>query len=200
MRPAIFLDKDGTLIPDIPYNADPGLITLYPETGPALQRLQRVGYQLLVVSNQAGVAKGYFSEDALEAVFNRLNELLSPFAVKLDGFEYCPNHPAGTVEAYAIDCDRRKPKPGMLFDAARTYAIDLSASWMIGDILNDVEAGNRAGCRSILVDRGHETEWQSGPYRTPTSIVKNLEEAATVILETTPLRPITSPQLTSTSL
>jgi HAD superfamily hydrolase (TIGR01662 family) len=138
------------------------------------------------------VARGYFTEDKLDAVYTRLNELLEPFSVTLNGFEYCPNHPAGTVEPYAIDCNRRKPKPGMLLDTVQTYAIDLSASWMIGDILNDVEAGNRAGCRTILVDRGNETEWQTGPYRQPTAIVQNLEEATHVILETISDRQQTS--------
>ncbi|MFD2569846.1 D-glycero-alpha-D-manno-heptose-1,7-bisphosphate 7-phosphatase [Spirosoma soli] len=183
MQPAIFLDKDGTLIPDIPYNVDPDLITLYPETGLALQRLKQAGFKLVVVSNQAGVARGYFRENQLPAVYDRMNQLLEPFSVTLDGFEYCPNHPQGTVEGYVIDCNRRKPKPGMLLDAAQTYDIDLPASWMIGDILNDVEAGNRAGCRTILVDRGNETEWQTGPYRTPTAIVNNLEEAVNTIVE-----------------
>ncbi len=181
MHPAVFLDKDGTLIPDIPYNVDPAQITLYPETGAALQRLKQAGYRLIIVSNQSGVARGYFAEDALTAVFDRINELLVPFDVRIDGFNYCANHPKGTVERYAIDCDRRKPKPGMLLESALEHQIDLSASWMVGDILNDVEAGNRAGCRTILVDRGNETEWQDGPFRTPTAVVGNLTEAVTVV-------------------
>lgn len=181
MQRAVFLDKDGTLIPDIPYNVDPELITLYPETGQALQTLKRAGYGLFVVSNQAGVARGYFSKDALPAVFDRLNELLAPFSVAIDGFAYCPNHPAGVVERYAIDCNRRKPGPGMLLEAAREHGIDLAQSWMIGDILNDVEAGNRAGCQTILVDRGNETEWVTGPYRTPSTVVQDLAQAVAII-------------------
>lgn len=182
MFPAVFLDKDGTLIPDIPYNVDPALLTLYPETGPALQQLKQAGYRLLVVSNQSGVARGYFMEDALPAIFHRMNELLEPFGVQLDGFNYCANHPKGTVERYAIDCDRRKPKPGMLLESALEHNVDLKASWMIGDILNDVEAGNRAGCRTILVDRGNETDWQNGPFRTPTATVRDLAEAVDKII------------------
>lgn len=184
MHSAVFLDKDGTLIPDIPYNVDPARITLYPETGAALKRLKQAGYRLIVVSNQSGVARGYFEEAALGAVFDRINELLEPFDVQIDGFNYCANHPKGTVERYAIDCDRRKPKPGMLLESALEHQIDLSASWMIGDILNDVEAGNRAGCRTVLVDRGGETEWQGGPLRTPTATVPDLTEAANVIVAT----------------
>lgn len=182
MHRAVFLDKDGTLIPDIPYNVDPQRIELYSETGLALRQLKEAGYRLIVVSNQAGVARGYFAEDALPAVFRRIDELLEPYGVRLDGYAYCPNHPQGIVERYAVDCDRRKPKPGMLLDAARDFGVDLTQSWMVGDILNDVEAGNRAGCRTILVDRGNETEWLTGPFRTPTAVVRDLAEAVTCIL------------------
>lgn len=183
---AIFLDKDGTLIPDIPYNVDPARMTLYPETGEALRLWQQAGYRLFVVSNQAGVARGYFLEDALPAVFDRLGELLAPFGVTLTGYAYCPNHPEGKVERYAIHCNRRKPQPGMLLELADTHQIDLGQSWMVGDILHDVEAGNRAGCRTILIDRGNETEWQPGPYRTPTAVVKDLREAVEIVLSVIP--------------
>jgi len=186
MQRTVFLDKDGTIIPDIPYNVDPALITLYPEAGPALQKLQRAGYQFVVVSNQAGVARGYFTEDALPAVFATLNELLAPFGVRLAAWYYCPNHPDGTVTPYAIRCGLRKPEPGMLLQAAQEHGINLAHSWMIGDILNDVEAGNRAGCRSILVDRGNETEWKSGPFREPVATVRDLAEAADLILSASP--------------
>lgn len=175
---AIFIDKDGTLIRDVPYNVDPEKIELYPDTGEALHRLQRAGYQLIVISNQAGVARGYFDETALPGVEARLQELLSPFGVKLNGFYYCPHHPAGAVPAYAITCECRKPEPGMIIRAAREHGIDPSASWMIGDILNDVEAGNRAGCRTILIDNGNETEWLPGLFRTPTYTAASLTQAA----------------------
>lgn len=178
MRKAVFLDKDGTLIPDIPYNVDPEHITLYPEAGEALRRLQDAGYRLIVVSNQSGVARGYFEEAQLDGVWQKITQLLAPFGVRIDGFYYCPNHPGGTVGRYAVDCDFRKPKPGMLIQAAREHGIDLTRSWMIGDILNDVEAGNRAGCRTLLVDRGNETEWEPGQFRTPTATVRSLTEAA----------------------
>ena len=180
---AIFIDKDGTLIRDVPYNVDPQKIELYPETGEALRQWQNAGYRIIVISNQAGVARGYFDETALPAVETRLQELLNPFGVTLNGFYYCPHHPAGSVPAYAIACACRKPEPGMIIRAAREHGVDLSASWMIGDILNDVEAGNRAGCQTILIDNGNETEWLPGPFRTPTYRAANLAQAADVIRE-----------------
>jgi len=183
---AIFLDKDGTLVRDVPYNVDPGLIQLYPATGKALQRLSRAGYRLLVISNQSGVAKGYFEEAALTAVEVRLQVLLRPYGVSLDGFYYCPHHPTGNVPGYAITCACRKPEPGMLVRAAHDHDLDLGACWMIGDILNDVEAGNRAGCRTILLDHGNETEWVPGPLRIPTYRAKSLDEATNFILNTVP--------------
>ena len=187
MSRAIFLDKDGTLIVDVPYNVDPARITPYPDAGPALHQMQAAGYRLVVISNQSGVARGYFAESALTAVWARLRALFAPFGVAFDGFYYCPHEPSGQVSDYACTCDCRKPQPGLLRRAARELAIDLTQSWMIGDILNDVEAGNRAGCRTILLDRGNETEWLSGPCRNPTLRVSSLAEAARALLNPQPM-------------
>lgn len=181
MNKAVFLDKDGTLIVDVPYNVDPTRIALYPDAGPALRQLRQAGYRLIVISNQAGVARGYFPEAALEGVFDTLRHQLHPFGVVLDGFYYCPHHPESSVADYHQECSCRKPLPGMLHQAAIDHDIDLSESWMVGDILNDVEAGNRAGCRTLLIDRGNETEWLAGPFRTPTATVMSLLEAANYI-------------------
>lgn len=182
MGKAIFLDKDGTLIRDVPYNVDPALIQLYPDVTEALRKLKSAGYQLIVISNQAGVALGYFEEGAMTGVQHKLNELLGEAGMQLDGFYYCPHHPAGTVAAYTVDCDCRKPKLGLLVRAAREKGIDLAQSWMVGDILNDVEAGNRAGCRTVLIDNGNETEWERSQVRNPTYIVKTMAEAADRII------------------
>lgn len=180
---AVFIDKDGTLIDNVPYNVDPALIRLAPGAGEALVRLKQLGYRLIVISNQSGVARGYFPESAIEGVKTRLAELLSEYDVALDGFYYCPHHPKGTVAAYAHACDCRKPHTGMFLIAAREHAIDLKRSWMIGDILDDVEAGHRAGCRSILIDNGNETEWDASPLRQPDHTVAGLKEAACAIAE-----------------
>jgi D-glycero-D-manno-heptose 1,7-bisphosphate phosphatase len=178
---AIFLDKDGTLINDVPHNIDPDLIELSARAGAGLRDMTSMGYALFVVSNQAGVARGLFAEEALGAVEQRLSGLLKNEGVTLSGFYYCPHFPNGAVARYAIDCRCRKPKPGMLLAAAAQHGINLSASWMIGDILDDVEAGHRAGCRSILIDNGNETEWIMSPLREPEFKVTDLYCAAKAI-------------------
>lgn len=174
---AVFLDKDGTLIEDVPFNVNPHKIKLYPGVGEALAMLQAEGYKLIVITNQSGIALGYFDEPQIDGVIDTLAQLLQPYGVKLDGFYYCPHHTHGKIEAYTIECNCRKPKPGMIRQAALEMGIDLAKSWMVGDILNDVEAGNRAGCNTILVDNGNETEWTLGGERMPTYIVDNLKQA-----------------------
>jgi D-glycero-D-manno-heptose 1,7-bisphosphate phosphatase len=181
MEKAIFLDKDGTLVEDVPYNVDPEKIKLYPDVPLALKRLQDQGYKIVVVSNQAGVAYGHFEEGALEAVWKRISNLLERADVHVEGYYYCPHHREGKVEGFNISCDCRKPEPGMLTRAARELNIDLSQSWMIGDILNDVEAGNRAGCKTILINNGNETEWIMGEHRVPDYFAASVLEAAIMI-------------------
>ena len=179
MKPAVFFDKDGTLIDDVPYNVDPAAIVLTPGAREGAQALHEAGYALVVVTNQSGVARGLFEEGALGAVETRLADLLG---VPLAGFYACPHHPAGTVARYATDCTCRKPMPGLIERAARDLGIDLGQSWMVGDILNDVEAGRRAGCCTILIDNGNETEWIDGPLRRPHHRVADIGEAALTIL------------------
>ncbi len=179
---AVFLDKDGTLVEDLPYNVDPGLIRPVPGAWDSLRLLQASGYLLIVVSNQSGVARGYFTEQDLAGVEKRLQEMFLAEGVSLAGFYCCPHHPQGIVRGYAVECVCRKPRPGMLYQAAREHGIDLSASWMIGDILDDMEAGNRAGCRTVLVHSDHETEWNLAPWRRPDFMVKDLIEAAQTVV------------------
>jgi D-glycero-D-manno-heptose 1,7-bisphosphate phosphatase len=178
---AIFLDKDGTLVDDLHYNADPRRIDLASGAGPALRLLARLDYRFIVVSNQDGIAHGLFTEAEMDAVGNRLADLMFREQLSLDGFYYCPHHPEGRVQRYALNCTCRKPMPGMLLQAAREHEIDLRSSWMIGDILHDVEAGNRAGCRTMLLDNGHETEWRLGARRVPTGMAQDLYAAAVMI-------------------
>ncbi|WP_416674547.1 D-glycero-alpha-D-manno-heptose-1,7-bisphosphate 7-phosphatase [Egbenema bharatensis] len=187
---AVFLDKDGTLIENVPYNVDPDQIQLCEGAIAGLKLLQAEDYRLIVITNQSGVARGYFPETALTAVEHRLQELLTPHRIQLDGFYYCPHHPDGTVASYAIDCSCRKPQPGLLARAAQEQTIDLGQSWLIGDILNDVEAGRTAGCRTILIDNGNETEWELTPARLPHHRVKNLHEAAQIILNSPARLPV----------
>jgi histidinol-phosphate phosphatase family protein len=178
---AIFLDKDGTLIENVPYNVNPALIELSWHAGPALQMFRDMGFSLFVVTNQSGVAKGLFTECALEPVHHRLAERLAQYGVELDGFYYCPHSPDGAVSRYAISCTCRKPMPGMLLQAAREHGIDLARSWMVGDILHDVEAGRRAGCRTVLIDNGNETEWKMNELRKPDLVAPDLYVAAQLI-------------------
>ncbi len=182
MRKAVFLDKDGTLICNVPYNADPDKIVLEYGAIEGLRLLQASGYALIVVSNQAGIAHGYFTEEDMLPVIARVTELLEEEGIALDGFCYCPHHPAGKITQYAVSCECRKPLPGMILQAATEMDIFLPESWMIGDILNDVEAGNRAGCQSVLLNNGHETEWAMNDYNKPEYIAKDLLEAARLIV------------------
>jgi D-glycero-D-manno-heptose 1,7-bisphosphate phosphatase len=181
-RAAVFLDKDGTLIVDVPYNVAPERIRLTHSAVEGLQALHAAGYLLIVVSNQSGVARGLFTEEALEAVEARLRALLGAAGVPLAGFYFCPHHPEGTVGRYAVGCHCRKPSAGMVEQAAREHGIDLARSWLVGDILHDVEAGRRAGCCTVLLDVGHETEWQLTPDRVPHYTANDLTAAARVIL------------------
>ncbi len=183
MNKAIFIDKDGTLIPDIPYNVDPDLITLQDGVIEGLKLLKAQGYIFIMISNQSGVARGYFEEEALINVKNTIQALLQIDQIQFEDFYWSFNHPQGTIEKYAVECNFRKPKPGMILQAAEEHQIDLKNSWMIGDILNDVEAGKRAGCQAVLIDNGNETEWVPGEYRTPDYKAKNFFQAAVFIAD-----------------
>lgn len=179
---AVFLDKDGTLIEDVPYSVDPARIRLLFGVAGGLRALHTAGYRLIIVSNQSGVARGYFTEDALMPVERRMRELLAATGVVLAGFHYCPHHPEGVNPRYAVTCFCRKPNPGLLLEAAAVHGIDLPQSWLVGDILDDVEAGRRAGCKTILIDNGNETEWAFSPLRHPHAVAADIDEAARIIL------------------
>ena len=182
MRRAVFLDKDGTLIDDVPYNVDPGRVILARGAGGALRTLKAQGFLLIVVSNQPGVALGKFSLQALEGVETRVQELLAASGVGIDAFYYCPHLPQTEHVRYDVRCLCRKPQPGLVRRAALEWQIDLPRSWFVGDILDDVEAGNRAGCRSVLIDNGNETEWRLGAHREPCGRAGSLRQAARFIL------------------
>lgn len=184
MNKAVFLDKDGTLIVDIPYNVNPALVRLQDGAAQSLKLLKEHGYSLIVVSNQSGVAHGLFDADALLEITERIQAELRVFGVQLDGAYYCPHHPEGSIRKYAVTCWCRKPSPGLILEAASRHNIDLTQSWMIGDILHDVEAGNRAGCRTILINNGHETEWTMNSMRKPSGMASGVGEAASIILRT----------------
>lgn len=182
-RKAVFLDKDGTLVDDVPYNVNPALIRLTNNAVAGLRALSNHGYILIVISNQSGVARGYFPELALLAVERRLTQLVAAASVHLTDMYYCPHHPHGTVSAYAKPCGGRKPAPGLLARAAHEYNIAMADSWFVGDILDDIEAGRRAGCRTVLLHNGHETKWRMSPLRYPHAVAADLQAAAKIIVE-----------------
>jgi D-glycero-D-manno-heptose 1,7-bisphosphate phosphatase len=182
LHAAVFFDKDGTLVEDVPYNVDPDRIRLAPGAAEGLPLLVEAGFKLVVVSNQSGVARGMFEEKALVAVERRLKELLGALGVPLAGFYYCPHHPQGQLAQYAVACECRKPAPGMIRRAATELGLDVTRSWLVGDILDDIEAGHRAGCRTVLIDNGHETVWQWRPERRPDVLAADLRQAARSIL------------------
>lgn len=151
-RPAVFFDRDNTLIVSDGYLGDPDRVVLIDGAADAVARARQLGFAAVVVSNQSGVARGLFEEDAVHSVNAKLDELLAaqnPQAV-IDRHEFCPYHPEGTVERYRQESNLRKPKAGMILQAAEALALDLSRSWLVGDAPRDVEAGRAAGCRTIL--------------------------------------------------
>lgn len=180
MHPALFLDRDGTLVHPGHYPSRPEDLRLYEGIGPELRALQEAGFLLVIITNQAGIARGYFTEADLYRMHVHLTNELDLLGVRLDGIYYCPHHIDGVIPELAIRCDCRKPKPGMLLQAAADLNIDLQRSWFVGDILDDVEAGNRAGCRTILVDLGTEQS-PSQLLRRPSFVARDTLHALRII-------------------
>jgi D-glycero-D-manno-heptose 1,7-bisphosphate phosphatase len=137
-RPAVFLDRDGTIIADAEYLSDPSQIKLFSKTPEALRLLRKAGFYLFVVSNQSGVARGYFSEGMVRTVHQRLQRMLKAKGTHIDAFFYCPHYPDGKVKAYSKVCNCRKPAIGMIQQAARKYPIDLKHSYVVGDKMDDL--------------------------------------------------------------
>ncbi|PTX94862.1 HAD family hydrolase [Verrucomicrobia bacterium LW23] len=190
---AVFLDKDGTLVEDVPYNVDIRQVRFAEGAIEGMTLLQDAGFRLFVISNQSGIALNYFSESDFRPMRQYICDSLDSFGIRLSGFYYCPHHPSGSRAEYATVCPCRKPAPGMLLRAAEEHSIDLHNSWMIGDILHDVEAGNRAGCRTVLLDVGGETEWLPGAFRTPDYAVTSLSEAVRKIIAAPGQVPVPAP-------
>jgi len=179
-RPAVFLDRDGTVLEEVPYLHDAGLVRLVPGAAAALRGLAAAGFALVVVTNQAGVAKGRYGEDAVGRVHRRLRELLAAGGVTLDGVWYCPHHPAGVVVGYARTCRCRKPGPGMLEAATRELRLDLAASYLIGNDPVDVGAARAAGVSPLFVATG-----QAAGRAAPEGVAAfgSLAAAAAAVLE-----------------
>jgi D,D-heptose 1,7-bisphosphate phosphatase len=176
-RRAIFLDKDGTLVEDVPYNADPAKIRFAPGAADAIRSLSSAGFRLFVITNQSGVARGMFPISALAAIQSRVETMMQEAGAPLDGFYFCPHLPDGSVAEFAQRCDCRKPAPGLILQAAAEHDIDLPESWVVGDKLDDVEAGRQAGCRTVLIGSSAKNDPNCA-----TAVVADLASAARVIL------------------
>jgi D,D-heptose 1,7-bisphosphate phosphatase len=152
LHPAVFFDRDNTLIINDGYLGEPSKTVLMPGAAAAVGRARRLGFAVITISNQSGVARGMFSESAVQAVNARMDQLLlaEDADARIDLHVYCPFHPDAIVPEYRLDSDLRKPAPGMILLAARQLGLDLQRSWVIGDALRDIEAGVAAGCQTIL--------------------------------------------------
>lgn len=177
---AVFLDRDGTLVRDFRHGADPAAVRLLPGVGAALRALGGAGYQLVVVTNQSGVARGLFSLGEARKMGRRIAALVSAEGARLDGYYFCPHHPEGSVEGLAGKCECRKPEAGMLLRAAQELRLDLRNCWMVGDHPTDVDAGYAAGTRAVLIDIG--AKGLDGEEPAPPLIARNLAHAAALIM------------------
>ena len=180
--PAVFFDKDGTLVRDVPYNVRPELIEWLPGVFEALGTLHDAGFRLVVVTNQSGVAHGRFTERELDRYLAAFTDELADAGVTLDAVVYCPHHPEGRLSRYRRFCACRKPNPGMLASAAARLAIDTPRSWMIGDLLDDVEAGARAGTFTVLLGVHDDQRPPESGLRRPDIVAYSVTEAADAIL------------------
>jgi D-glycero-D-manno-heptose 1,7-bisphosphate phosphatase len=178
---AVFLDRDNTLVEDPGYISHPSQIKLLPGAAAALAQLRKMGFRLIVVSNQSGVARGIVTEETLAQIHHTLEKLLADEGVYLDAIYYCPFHPDGVIPKYRTESDLRKPAPGMLLEAAQKLDVDLAASWMIGDSYRDVEAGKRAGCKTILINNPAKPVTKNPTDPEPDRQAVNIREAVNII-------------------
>ena len=190
----ILIDRDGP-INELVYYPDPGVVDspftvrqyqLIEGVGAALRTMKDAGYMLVVVSNQPGVAKKHYSMSTFKKMQAKMRRLLAKDGVKLDGEYYCFHHPQAKIAKYRVECDCRKPKPGMLLQAAKDLDLDLARSFMIGDGLYDVRAGSSAGCKTILVANLNAllSEKMDETDAHPDFVARNITEAAAIVKKT----------------
>lgn len=185
-RKAVFLDRDGTINLEVDYLSRVEEFQFIPGAPLAIKRLKDAGFLLVVVTNQSGIARGYYDESALERIHQHMHEELEKFGVAIDACYFCPHHPEHGVGPYKRECTCRKPFPGMLFQAAKELDIDLSASFMVGDKIADVKAGIEAGCTPILVLTGYGQKEAPGLPPGVRSANDLLAAAEMIIMATTP--------------
>ena len=193
-RPALFMDRDGTISEEVGYVNHPTRFRLFPFTADAIRLLNESGWLAIVVTNRAGVARGYFAEDMIVAIHERVERELLSASARLDAIYYCAHHPSVGKPPYRLDCDCRKPRPGLIERAAGDFEIDLERSWMVGDRYGDVELARNAGVHSAFVLSGYgrgEWEYQRGSWKIePEVVAENLLEAVEKIVERDAARAI----------
>lgn len=160
-RRAVFIDRDGTISEEVGYINHPSRYRVFPYAAEAVRLLNEANYLAILVTNQAGVARGYFAEEMIGVVHNILTEELARGGARLDAIYYCPHHPSVGEAPYRLDCDCRKPKPGLIRRAVAEFDIDPAQSWMIGDRYSDTEMAQGAGVRPAFVLSGYgRGEWE----------------------------------------
>ncbi|MCK5423071.1 MAG: HAD family hydrolase, partial [Deltaproteobacteria bacterium] len=152
---AVFLDRDGTISEEVGYISNLDQFQLMPKSAEAVKLMNERGLKVIVVTNQAGVAKGYFPEEMVSRVHKKMEKILSDQGAFLDGIYYCPHHPEGIVETYRKKCECRKPASGLLRQASEEHGIDISSSYMVGDKMADVECAHQIGVKGVLVLTGY---------------------------------------------
>jgi D-glycero-D-manno-heptose 1,7-bisphosphate phosphatase len=194
-NPAVFLDRDGTINVEAGYIKDLANLHLMPGAAAAIKRLNDMGVPAILATNQSGPARGYYPESWVLTLNNRVAELLGAEGARLDDMFYCPHLPDGTVPEYTQDCRCRKPETGMLDDAAAKHGLDLSLSYMIGDKSTDVEVGQRAGCRTVLLRSGYGERVLAGEYQwkvEPDFVADTLVEAIDWVVQDLAARQLPS--------
>ena len=190
---AILLDRDDTIIEDPGYINSPEQVKLLAGAAGAISDFRKMGYKLVIVSNQSGIARGIVTENAISQIHERLKQLLAEQNAYLDRIYYCPYHPDGVIQKYRKDSDWRKPKPGMLLAAAKEMNLNLSDSWMIGNTYQDVAAGKAAGCRTILIKQSLKVPVKKQGDQDADFEAVNLREAVNIIKRDTMPKPVAVP-------
>ena len=183
-KPAVFLDRDGTLLEEAGYLDRLERLVFFPFAIDAVRLLNRAGLAVVVVTNQAGIARGIFKESFVAEAHQHITDRLAAGGARVDAFYYCPHHPDGVVEELRKSCDCRKPQPGMLIRAAGELDLALDQSFVVGDRWHDLQAGQRVGARTLLVRTGYGRTEEASPTPAvrPSAIVDNVMEAVSWIL------------------
>ena len=188
MKPAVFIDRDGTILDELGYVVPGSEVKIYPFSAPAISRLTDAGFPVVVITNQGGIALGMYDHAFVDATHEQLASALAKDGATITAWYYCPHHPDGVVADFSGPCECRKPGTGLLEAAAKDLDIDLSASWVVGDQWRDIELARRAGAYGILVRTGYgarlEKEWPADIAR-PQLVADDLMEAAEHIIRAT---------------